>query len=166
MDYIFDELSLSIVSGRELLLRVGLAMLFSAVIGLDRDRKKKPMDFRAFMIIAASSCILAVMGQELYADYAHVGEPVLVDLSKIISGVMTGIGFLGAGAILKRGDDVVGTATGASIWASGAIGLALGFGFYLLGLMAFIAVSLTLIVGGLSVRTVRGETDEERGKAS
>lgn len=161
-----DELSLSIVSGRELLLRVGLAMLLSAVIGLDRDRKKKPMDFRAFMIIAASSCVLAIMGQELYADYAQAGESVLVDLSKIISGVLSGIGFLGAGAILKRGDNVVGTATGASIWASGAIGLSLGFGFYLLALMAFVAVSLTLIIGGLSVQHVRGETDEERGKTS
>ena len=78
--------------------------------------------------------------------------------------MLTGIGFLGAGAIVKRGDIVVGTATGASIWASGALGIALGFGFYEIAIILFLAVAATLVLGGLYREKVQGVADKGPNK--
>ena len=86
-----------------------------------------------------------------------------LDLGKIIAGALTGIGFLGAGAIIKReGDQIVGTATGASIWAAGGLGLTIGFGAYGLAIMGFITIYLILLVGGYFMPQVNGQTDKEK----
>jgi len=102
------------------------------------------------MIVAMTSCIIAILGQELGAELALSDNAANLDLGKIISGTLTGIGFLGAGAIMRLDNDrVVGTATGASIWAAGGIGLTLGFGYYVLAFTAFIVVAIILIIGGM-----------------
>lgn len=153
---------MDIVSFQEILLRVVLAIAFGLVLGLERDRKNKPIDFRAYMIVAVSTCVIAILGQELYSDYSSANDVVSLDLSKIISGVLTGIGFLGAGAIIKvEKDQVVGTATGASIWASGVMGLCLGFGMYGLAVISFAALATILIVGGFGRPIVRENAEDE-----
>ncbi len=145
-----DYLNMDVISLEETLLRVFLALVFGFFLGLERDSKDKPIDFRAFMIVAVTTCIIAIMGQELYSDYSQASDVVSLDLGKIISGVLTGIGFLGAGAIIKvEKNQVVGTATGASIWAAGGIGLCLGFGNYALAAIAFAAIALILVIGGV-----------------
>ena len=147
----------------EVTARVVLAGAFGLALGLERHRKRKPMDFRAFMIVAVVSCVVAIMAQEIYADYASADRTVKLDFMAIISGVLTGIGFLGAGAILRSGDDrVIGTATGASIWGPGGIGLAIGFGFYALSAIAFAAIFGVLWLFGLLMPSVTGETDDGR----
>ncbi|MFD2205732.1 MgtC/SapB family protein [Kiloniella antarctica] len=156
------SMELTYLSWQELFLRVGMTMVFGLVLGLERDTKNKPIDFRAYMIVAVTTCILAILGQELYSDFASASNIVKVDLSSIVAGVMTGIGFLGAGAIIHRSDDrVVGTATGASIWAAGGIGLTIGFGFYGLGIVAFGSISLILLAGGVCRSFFSGEDDKE-----
>ncbi|MFP4313234.1 MAG: MgtC/SapB family protein [Alphaproteobacteria bacterium] len=153
--------NLNVVPTSEVILRCVLAMVFAMVIGWDRDSKNKPIDFRAYMIVAVTTCVIAIMGQELYADYETTDNILRIDLTKLIEGVLTGIGFLGAGAIIKRDNDrIVGTATGASIWASGGIGLALGFGFYELAFLAFGAVAIILIGGGFLLPAFQGEEDK------
>ncbi len=163
MDWLQDELTLSTLGWPEIVLRVGLAMAFGLVLGLDRDTKNKPIDFRAYIIVAVTTCIIAIMGQELYADFQNADKVLSLDLGKIIAGVLTGIGFLGAGAIIKLNDNrVVGTATGASIWASGGIGLCLGFGFYGLAFTAFAAVAMTLVLFGCLMKIFMQKDDKER----
>lgn len=145
--------ALSVVSWQEALLRLVLAVALGALLGIERDTKNKPIDFRAFAIIALASCALAILAQEIYHDFSGADSVISVDLSKVIAGVLTGIGFLGAGAIIKQNDgQVVGTATGASIWASGAMGLMLGFGFYGLAVTTFLLIALILIGGALLSR--------------
>lgn len=143
-----EALSLDVVPFAEVLIRVGLALLFGLALGLDREEKDKPIDYRAYMIVGVATCILAIMGQEIYSDYASAGDVVSVDLAKIIAGVLTGIGFLGAGAIIKvEKEKIVGTTTGASIWASGGIGLCLGFGQYLLAAVGFATILFIMLAG-------------------
>lgn len=121
-----------------------LAFLFGLAIGYDRKTKDKPIGYQSYAIIAITTCLLAIMSQELYLQFKSL-EDFTLDLGKVISGVLTGIGFLGAGAIIKRDDtEVIGTATGASIWAAGGIGLMLGFGFYVLSFLGFVSILLTL----------------------
>lgn len=101
------------------------------------------------MIIAMTTTVIAIMGQEINSHYAADEDFLSLNLGKIIAGVLTGIGFLGAGAIIKKeNEQVVGSATGASIWASGAMGLCLGFGLYGLAIMLFIALAITLVIAG------------------
>jgi putative Mg2+ transporter-C (MgtC) family protein len=144
-----NAFDLDILGWPETLLRMCLATVLAMLLGIERDTKKKPIDFRAFGIIALASCVLAMLAQELYADFSAADNVVSLDLAKIIAGVLTGIGFLGAGAIIKQDDGaVVGTATGASIWASGALGLSIGFGFYGMALAMFVLMALILLGGG------------------
>src|SRR5690606_16465408 len=111
----------------------------------------KPIDFRVFMIVAMASCLLAMMGLELYAVFGQSEGILGLDLLRIVQGVLIGIGFLGTGAIIKVDEKqkVYGTATGASIWCAGAIGLLLGFGFYGLAFLGFLSLFLILVIFGL-----------------
>lgn len=148
MQWLQQWTQLDFFSIGEVIVRMLLAVLLAMVLGLERYRKNKPIDYRAFVIISLASCVLAMMAQELYADYAGAEHVVTMDLAKIVAGVLSGIGFLGAGAIIKQQDgDVVGTATGASVWASGVIGLTIGFGFYALAVLMFLFIA-TLLIGG------------------
>jgi len=147
----------------ELSTRIGLAALFGCLLGLDRDMKNKPVDFRAYMIICISTALVAILGQELHATYQTQGGFISLDLGKIISGALTGIGFLGAGAILKNDDNrVIGTATGASIWSSSIIGLCLGFGYIKLAFTGFIIIFLILFGIGSFYKIIQGYPDKEK----
>lgn len=142
-------IQMNVIGFPEAALRAFLAMAFGLVLGLDRDSKNKPIDFRAYMIVALTTCIAAMLSQELYHSYQSSGNVVSLDLAKIISGTLTGLGFLGAGAIIKvEGKNVVGTATGASVWASGIIGLTIGFGLYALALLTLVCITAVLVLGG------------------
>ena len=148
-DFIYDYCQLNLFEWPDVTLRVLLAALFGLLIGLDRDQKNKPVDFRVYMIVAITTTVVTIMAQEINSYYSSTEQFLTLDLGKIIAGVLTGIGFLGAGAIIKVNDSqVVGTATGASIWASGGMGLCLGFGLYGLAFVLFIALSLTLVIAG------------------
>ncbi len=160
----FSFLDFDIVPLWEAVLRVLLAAGIGLAVGLDRDLKRKPIDFRAFIIIATTSCVIAMMAQEVFEDYRQAEESVSLDFMAAVEGVLAGIGFLGAGAIMRSGDSglIVGTATGASIWASGGLGLTLGFGFYGLALIGFLAVFGSLFLLGFLMPLVSDERDDQR----
>ncbi len=122
-------------------LRVGLSILFALSIGVERFVHKKPIDFRPFVIISLASCGLGLLAVELpfTSDDANFS----VDPAKVISGVMGGIGFLGAGALFREGDIVKGAGSAASLWSAGAIGLICGMGF--LWLAALVAIGIALL---------------------
>ncbi|MBL4805016.1 MAG: MgtC/SapB family protein [Alphaproteobacteria bacterium] len=163
MDVLASYLELQTLSYMEFGVRILLAVIFGLVIGWDREAKNKPIDFRAYMIVAAATCAIAVVGQEVYMDYGSSDTIASIDLGKVVAGVLTGIGFLGAGAIIQDGDTkVVGTATGASIWASGIFGLALGFGQYGVAFITFLVIAAILIVGGAYMKAFNGQEDNEQ----
>ncbi|MGE4314320.1 MAG: MgtC/SapB family protein [Pseudobdellovibrionaceae bacterium] len=150
-----DFFTFGIIPPWEVLLRILLACALGFFLGYERSRKGKPMGYRAYIIVCVTTALLAIMGQVLYEDYAYASEVLTIDLAKIIAGTLTGIGFLGAGAIMRDIDhkEVSGTATGASVWASGGLGLMLGFGQYALVLIGFLAIfiSLTLLKKAVEV---------------
>jgi len=124
--------------------RIALSILFALSIGVERFVHKKPIDFRPFVIISLSSCGLGLLVMEL--PFTSADTNLSIDPAKVISGVMGGIGFLGAGALFREGDIVKGAASAASIWSAGAIGLICGMGFlWLAGLIALGIVALLLL---------------------
>ncbi|KQX19455.1 MULTISPECIES: MgtC/SapB family protein [unclassified Sphingomonas] len=130
------------ISWAEALLRIGASMLLPLMVGIDRFLRRKPIDFRPFMIVALAACSLALTIMELAARAA---EPDIdLGLSRVFAGVITGIGFLGAGAMFREDSYVKGAGSAASIWAAGAIGLICGVG--LLWLAGLLAVGVLMVL--------------------
>ena len=124
-------------------IRCGMAAVCGALIGIERELKQKPAGFRTNILICVGSALYMCVGLLL----ANAGDQ-LTDPSRIAAQVVTGIGFLGAGAIIQGGGKVVGLTTAATIWVVAGIGLISGAGFPLLALIAAALTLLTLAVLG------------------
>lgn len=109
-----------------------LAGTLSLVIGLERELKKKPVGLKTSLVIAIFSCLLTYISIESAYDAKHSNEiNITMDPLRLAAQIVTGIGFLGAGVILRRGNDsITGLTTAAMIWGAGAIGIAVGAEYY------------------------------------
>src|ERR1700686_2834531 len=121
----------------ELLLRPLLALLAGALVGLERSYRGRAAGLRTYALVCMGSALLIALAEELSRGPAGG----LGDSTRVIQGVVTGIGFLGAGVIVKEGFSVRGLTTAASVWVISAVGVVIGAGFYVLGA---IATALTL----------------------
>lgn len=119
---------------------VGIAYALAFVIGWNREREDRSAGLRTFPLVAVAACGFIQATERLMAT-----EPEA--LARIAEGIITGVGFIGGGAILKGGGEVHGTATAAALWATGAIGLATGLGAYdvAVTLCGFTALTLYLL---------------------
>jgi putative Mg2+ transporter-C (MgtC) family protein len=125
------------------LVRCGAAALCGAMIGLERELRRKPAGFRTNILICVGSAMYMTVGLLLVRDVGSVTDP-----TRIAAQVVTGIGFLGAGSILQSGQRITGLTTAATIWVVAAIGIISGAGFPVLAFVASCLVLLTLIVLG------------------
>ena len=127
--------------------RLGAALVAGAVIGLERSFHGRPAGFRTHALVCLASALL--MQWTLYQWKWLPGVPldtIRTDPTRLAQGIMTGIGFLGAGVIFKEGLTVRGLTTAASIWITAAIGILFGFGFYFPALLATLLTLATLSV--------------------
>ena len=131
----------------EITQRLLLALVFGGAIGLERSYHGRPAGFRTHTLVCLSTALLMLVSA-FEAEWFHLdgGVRSTLDPTRMAQGIMTGIGFLGAGAIIKDGLTVRGLTTAASIWTTAAIGVLTGIGFYF---PAVLALGLTL--GTLSV---------------
>ncbi|HEX8285354.1 MAG TPA: MgtC/SapB family protein [Pyrinomonadaceae bacterium] len=155
MDVIWEELLAGLGDTRQLihvLIRLAAATLLGAVIGIQRERAGKPAGLRTHMLVTLGTAVfvLACAGVGMSSD----------GLSRVIQGVVTGIGFIGAGSILKLSEqrDVQGLTTAAGIWMTAAVGVAVGLGS--LG-VAILSTFFTLVILSFSKRLERS-VDERR----
>jgi putative Mg2+ transporter-C (MgtC) family protein len=128
----------------EIAFRLLAALVAGGLIGLERSHRGRPAGFRTHALVClASSLLMLVTVYELHwIPKAALGASVVLDPTRMAQGIMTGIGFLGAGAIIKDGFSVRGLTTAASIWITAAIGILTGIGFY------FAAAAGTLLALG------------------
>lgn len=105
------------------LLNLAIAFVLGLPIGWNREREERSAGLRTFTLVAVASCGYLIATQKLLVQSPQAQ-------ARVIEGLITGIGFIGSGAILKQGANVHGTATAASIWATGAIGVAVALGQY------------------------------------
>ena len=129
----------------EFILRLFLAGIMGAIIGLDREYRAKEAGYRTHFLVSLGSALIMIVSQHGFSEILDMPN-VNLDPSRIASQVVTGIGFIGAGTIILHKQIVRGLTTAAGIWATSGIGLAIGAGMYALGISATI---LTLI--GLEV---------------
>jgi putative Mg2+ transporter-C (MgtC) family protein len=136
------------VSLQEASLRLVLAILLSAAVGIDRELKHKPLGLRTNMLVALGAASFSLMALQLVHELAGGPSSIQIDPSRVMEAIVGAIGFLGAAAIIQGRFELFGATTGASIWVVGGIGMACGFGFY--------ALALAITVIGLFVLTVLG----------
>lgn len=121
--------------------RIVLAALLGGVIGVEREKKGRSAGLRTHILVCTGSSLIMLVS--LYVFEMYQGK-VPVDPSRIAAGVVTGIGFLGAGTIMGSSEGVRGLTTAASIWVSSAIGLAVGCGFLSAAIVSTVVTFVTL----------------------
>jgi len=132
---VFRELTLFSV-----VVRCLAAVLLGGVIGLERGLKNRAAGFRTYMLVCLGSCIVMVTNQYIHQIYG-TGDPVRMGAQ-----VISGIGFLGAGTIFTSHKKIAGLTTAASLWNTACLGIATGYGYYLLSLFGCVTVLLVLLL--------------------
>ena len=156
MDILLDELRAGfpdLAQTVRLLVRIRVAMLLGAIIGLQREQYGKPAGLRTHILVA--------MGSALFVIAATESGMTSDGVSRVIQGLTTGIGFIGAGAILKLGQqrEIYGLTTAAGIWATAAVGVAVGLG--LLGLAVLSVILIWFVLAGLGYVEARIKLSSE-----
>lgn len=129
----------------EICLRLLCAMIVGMVIGTEREYTNRPAGMRTHILVALGACVVALTGKLLFHEYAALGAA--PDPARLSAQVITGVGFLGAGTILREGATVKGLTTAASVWTVACLGIAAGYGYYGLTLagMVFMLITLTVL---------------------
>lgn len=123
--------------------RTLLAMFIGGLIGWERESTHRPAGLRTHMLVAVGSCAIMQLGA---FNATHIGAEFNVDPSRLGAQVISGIGFLGAGTIIKEGTTIKGLTTAASLWVVACLGLAVGSGAYAISVIGFVSVILTLTI--------------------
>ncbi len=122
-------------------LKLFLTILFSGIIGYEREHSHRPAGFRTHILVAVGATLVMMTSRYVFLEYEGLAS---FDPTRLGAQVISGIGFLGAGTILREGFSVKGLTTAASLWAVSCIGLAVGTGYYTGALIATVAIYLTL----------------------
>jgi uncharacterized membrane protein YhiD involved in acid resistance len=113
-------------------IRLGLALLFGAIIGVEREWRHKNAGIKTNTLVAIGSAAFAMMSNTFGATNHNPAQ--------LAAAVVSGIGFIGAGVIIHRGANVQGVTTAATLWAGASMGVAIGLGYFILGELLFVAI--------------------------
>jgi putative Mg2+ transporter-C (MgtC) family protein len=136
----------SVMNSLYIFVRLIIAAILGGVIGLEREKLNRPAGVRTHMIVCLGSCLIMLLG-----EYMHRIDST-IDITRLGAQVVSGIGFLGAGAILKDGFSVRGLTTAATLWVVACVGLAIGGGFYSAGILTTLIVYSSLHFLGFTTK--------------
>lgn len=128
----------------EICLRLLCAMAVGLVIGTEREYTNRPAGMRTHILVALGACAVMITGELIFVQYNSLGAT--PDPARLGAQVITGVGFLGAGTILREGYNVKGLTTAASLWAVACLGLAAGAGYYSVALLGMVFIFITLTI--------------------
>lgn len=136
----------------EIILRIVMAIIIGGVIGYERGHQNRPAGFRTHILVCLGAAIVSMIQDQLRVNilkytilHPEVAQVLKTDLGRIGAQVVSGIGFLGAGTIMRDKGIIGGLTTAASIWATGCLGLSIGWGFYYLAIPAGIGIIIVLV---------------------
>ena len=130
------------ISFLDILFRLVVALALCAAIGYEREHRGKPAGLRTNMLVGLGTTMVTIASVEI----ARLSPNAAVDVSRIVSSILPGIGFIGAGNIIQARGSIHGLTTAASIWVVAAIGIVVGLGMYSLALIATVLALITLVV--------------------
>ena len=119
-----------------------ISLIIGGLTGLEREKSNQFAGFRTHILVAVGSCITSITAVQLFISYSSYSN---MDPARLPAQVLSGIGFIGAGAILKNSSGITGLTTAAGNWATACIGIAIGYGQYLLGIVAWVLEMITLL---------------------
>ncbi|GAB6137614.1 MgtC/SapB family protein [Halanaerobaculum tunisiense] len=131
---------MTIISIQQIVTRLFLACLLGGLVGLERERSSRPAGFRTNILVSVGSTLIMIVSIRIHLMFNYPQ----VDPGRIAAQVVSGIGFLGAGTIIREGFSVKGLTTAAGLWAVAGVGLALGAGLYTSATVATLLVIITL----------------------
>jgi len=130
------------ITDSQVILRLVIATLLGGIIGIEREtHSKRTAGFRTHLLVCVGSTLIMLTSLYMFDLY---GKSAAVDPARIAAGVITGIGFLGAGTIIRSNVSVIGLTTAASLWTVSGIGLAVGCGFYIAAYLTTVIVLAAL----------------------
>ena len=135
-------------------LRLLAAFVLGGIIGLERERRDRPAGLRTNILVTVGAALVMMLSRLVAGDNADPG--------RIATGVVTGIGFLGAGTIIRSGSDVHGLTTAATLWVAAAVGLTVGIGSYSAAVVATAVIFITLTALRRLERYIGGMAAEQR----
>lgn len=115
---------------------LGLALVLSTMVGLERELRQKSAGLRTHTLVGLGACLMMLVSKFGFFDIASIGGVFRVDPSRVAAQIVTGIGFIGGGLIFVRRDAVRGLTTAAAVWLTAGIGMACGSGLYILAIAA------------------------------
>jgi putative Mg2+ transporter-C (MgtC) family protein len=130
----------------EAVLRVFMAVIVGALIGLDRELRNKPAGLRTHILISLAAALFTLITFELHQQFTGEDGTKTADPVRIIEAVTAGVAFLAAGAIIQSRGNVHGLTTGANMWLAGALGVASGAGYYFLATIGTVFALIVLVV--------------------
>lgn len=137
----------------EIILRFALSVFVGGLIGYEREYQNRPAGFITHILVCVGAAIIAMIQNQLVQDsinltlmYPQLANSLKVDSGRIISQIVSGVGFLGAGAIIHNKGSVTGLTTAATLWVVACIGIACGLGYYFLSITSTIGVYCVLVV--------------------
>jgi len=146
----------------EILIKLGISALLGMIIGLERELRKKPLGLKTSLVISISSCLLTVVSIESANRFAIAGIHVM-DPMRLAAQIVSGIGFLGAGVILRKSNDVIlGLTTAAMIWAASGLGIAVGAGFLVEAVAGLVLIILSVEIMPKIIRLIGPRTLKEK----
>jgi putative Mg2+ transporter-C (MgtC) family protein len=149
------------ISGWEVLVRLGIAAGLGAAVGIERELREREAGIRTHLLVSLGSGLFTIVSAYGFSEFYTEGS--VVDPTRIAAQIVTGIGFLGAGAIIREGLSVRGLTTAGSLWIVAAIGMAAGAGYYW---PAIVGAALTVFALGpmriLAFRAIEPFRPEER----
>ena len=140
------EVTLTAYDNLEFFIRILLSAVLGALVGLERTKRQKEAGIRTHCIIACAAAVFMILSKYAFVDPADVLGTRGADGARIAAQVVSGISFLGAGVIFKNGNSIRGLTTAAGIWATSAIGMAIGAGMYWVGLITTAIMMVAQVV--------------------
>lgn len=137
-----------------IVLRLALAVVLSGLIGQERENKNRPAGFRTHILVCVGSTIVMLTSEYVFEQYKGLTN---LDPARLGAQVISGIGFLGAGTIIRDGGSVKGLTTAASLWSVACVGLAVGIGFYQGAVIGTVLIYLTLLLLGKFGRAIESK---------
>jgi putative Mg2+ transporter-C (MgtC) family protein len=131
---------------KEIIIKLIVATILGSFIGLERDKKGRAAGLRTHILVSLGSALFMIISTEIYEIYKTQTDSLLrIDPARIAAQIITGIGFIGAGAIIRSRFDIRGLTTASSIWTCAGIGMAVGIGYYIPAFIATFIALFTLI---------------------
>ena len=141
------ETALTVFDNLEFFIRIVLAAILGALVGLERSKRQKEAGVRTHCIIACTSALFMILSKYAFVDLVGVAGLRGADPARIAALVVSGISFLGAGVIFKNGNSIRGLTTAAGMWGTAAVGMAIGAGMYWVGLIeAAVLVGIQIVL--------------------